>query len=568
VDLTTENPDIKILGAAEFHKTGYGSTVGDFDGDTFPDLAVLSPDRAGEYYAAFLDILWGHTPHDSLIDLLSYSGAVSKIRAADGESGEFCYVTSGDFNDDGFDDIALGLPRIDPAPVMDGKVYIIFGRSSFPDTLDLADPDSIVTTVYGVPGSGGWLGHTMTAGDMNGDMYDDLIVSAHNSFPGGRVYVIHGRGSFPQSIYLETELSHITRIIDSYLKQGTGIGLASDDVDNDGSDDLLVGSPGNGTGFYQGTVTLLFGASVLPDTISLEDGMPGATRFYGQYTHGQLGWRVAIGDVNGDSSQDLVLSASVADPLGCIECGEIYVVYWNETLPDSIHMSSTSIPTTRLIGSGRLQLFGRETVCADVSGDDIDDIVLTSEPDLIDQSDVGKVTVVYGSPSLPDSVYLGTDSLVTRILGENRGDDFGRGLALGDLNGDGVHDILAGAFRADPLGRNGAGKAYLFYGNGTASGISGGHTPGFGSMKSYPNPFSARTVIEYELRTPSPVVVTIFNVLGQRVTEIRSSFQAIGRQTIAWDGTDDDGRRVASGIYLYRLQAGGFSQTRKMVILR
>jgi hypothetical protein len=87
-------------------------------------------------------------------------------------------------------------------------------------------------------------------------------------------------------------------------------------------------------------------------------------------------------------------------------------------------------------------------------------------------------------------------------------------------------------------------------------------------LRHFPNPFALGTTIEYELQSPSPVVLTIYNVRGQRVAEIRRPFQTTGRQTITWDGLDDKGMRVASGIYLYRVEARGFSQTKKMVILR
>jgi hypothetical protein len=62
--------------------------------------------------------------------------------------------------------------------------------------------------------------------------------------------------------------------------------------------------------------------------------------------------------------------------------------------------------------------------------------------------------------------------------------------------------------------------------------------------------------------------VTIYNIRGQRVARLRRSFQPAGRQTITWDGLDDKGRKVASGVYFYRVEAGGFTQARKMVILR
>jgi hypothetical protein len=87
-------------------------------------------------------------------------------------------------------------------------------------------------------------------------------------------------------------------------------------------------------------------------------------------------------------------------------------------------------------------------------------------------------------------------------------------------------------------------------------------------VQNYPNPFSSSTLIEYELQTPATVVVTIYNIRGQRVAKIKRPLQPPGRQTITWNGLDANGRKVASGIYFYRLQAGGLSQTRKMVILK
>jgi hypothetical protein len=93
-------------------------------------------------------------------------------------------------------------------------------------------------------------------------------------------------------------------------------------------------------------------------------------------------------------------------------------------------------------------------------------------------------------------------------------------------------------------------------------------TPRLHTLRNYPNPFAHATTIEYELQNPSPVRVTIYDIRGKRVAELRRPLQPVGPQTIMWDGLDDKGRRVASGIYLYRVDASGFSQTKKMVVLR
>ncbi len=86
--------------------------------------------------------------------------------------------------------------------------------------------------------------------------------------------------------------------------------------------------------------------------------------------------------------------------------------------------------------------------------------------------------------------------------------------------------------------------------------------------QNYPNPFNPATNIGYTLPYRADVIFEIFNILGQMVKSIEISDQVPGQHTIIWDGTDMNGQETASGIYFYRLSAGEFRQTRKMVLLR
>jgi hypothetical protein len=478
--------------------------------------------------------------------------------------GVYSSITVGNFNRDAYDDLVVGIPCIDPFFDCDGRVYVVFGMVSFPDTLHLASVNPNVTKIYGIPTRDGALGNMVMAGDINGDTYVDLIVSAPHHYPGGQVYIIYGRDTFPAYIYLNLTQAELVRIIDSRPYYATGKSLACMDVDSDGFDDLLLGSPYAIGG--SGMATLLFGASDLPDTVFMSDESLGMKRIYGEYTDGNMGWRVAIGHVNADARGDMIIAAHGGSPLGCSSCGEIYVIYGSDSLPDSISAGSTNVAATRVIGTGAVQVFGVEMHCSDVTGDNRDDIIITSWPDEIDSEDVGKVTVVYGSSSMPDTISLGSDSLVTRFYAESRPDDFGRGLGSGDLNGDGVNDLFIGAYRASPLGRAKAGKGYIFYGVDPVSGVP--LTPDALLLENYPNPFTSSTTIAYELKTPSPVVITIYNALGQRVGWIERPFEAAGPHRVTWSALDHGRRKIASGIYFCRIQAGRLSQTRKLTVVR
>ncbi|GAB4372184.1 MAG: hypothetical protein Kow0042_15370 [Calditrichia bacterium] len=84
----------------------------------------------------------------------------------------------------------------------------------------------------------------------------------------------------------------------------------------------------------------------------------------------------------------------------------------------------------------------------------------------------------------------------------------------------------------------------------------------------YPNPFNSVTIIHYQLPASERVELTIYNLLGQKVKTLVSGLKPAGQHRVTWDGRDDAGREVASGVYIYRLQAGSYTAVRKMLLLR
>jgi hypothetical protein len=86
--------------------------------------------------------------------------------------------------------------------------------------------------------------------------------------------------------------------------------------------------------------------------------------------------------------------------------------------------------------------------------------------------------------------------------------------------------------------------------------------------QNYPNPFNPQTHISFRLPRAGHVSLAVYNVRGQQVSELVDWQQGAGEHVVTWDGLDDAGRAVASGIYFYQLTAGEFSETRKMLLLK
>jgi hypothetical protein len=90
----------------------------------------------------------------------------------------------------------------------------------------------------------------------------------------------------------------------------------------------------------------------------------------------------------------------------------------------------------------------------------------------------------------------------------------------------------------------------------------------FSLSQNYPNPFNPTTVIEFTVPSLSHISLVVYNLLGQEVTTLIDQPMSIGWYRASWDGLDENGHPVASGVYFYRMEADNFVKTMKMVLLK
>lgn len=136
---------------------------------------------------------------------------------------------------------------------------------------------------------------------------------------------------------------------------------------------------------------------------------------------------------------------------------------------------------------------------------------------------------------------------------------------LQDLNQDGLLDVAATFF-------DGQGELRWYANPGVISAIAeaaDAEAPSaFHLAQNYPNPFNPSTLIRYELPQAAQVQLAIYNLLGERVRTLVDAKASAGVQQVTWDGRDEHGERVSSGVYLYRLAAGEFNQTKRLMVMK
>ena len=90
----------------------------------------------------------------------------------------------------------------------------------------------------------------------------------------------------------------------------------------------------------------------------------------------------------------------------------------------------------------------------------------------------------------------------------------------------------------------------------------------FALHQNYPNPFNPSTQIRYDLPLDEYVTIIIYDVMGRKIKSLINTNQEAGYRSITWDATNDLGKPVSAGMYIYTIQAGEFRQTKKMVLLK
>ncbi|GIQ98756.1 hypothetical protein CM15mP5_1910 [bacterium] len=90
----------------------------------------------------------------------------------------------------------------------------------------------------------------------------------------------------------------------------------------------------------------------------------------------------------------------------------------------------------------------------------------------------------------------------------------------------------------------------------------------FALHQNYPNPFNPTTTINYDIPESQVVSIMIYDIMGREVRSLLNEFQEVGYRSVRWDATDNFGRGVSAGMYVYTIQAGDFRQVRKMVLLK
>ena len=483
--------------AGDFNGDGYGDVVMGAPLNTFTDTALRTQGGGVVLYEGGLNtslVPKGYSGTGQ-VNGHYYTYSVNK-----GWLG-FSVAGVGDMNNDGLADLLIGMPQ-DAASSNPGGAFLVYGKANS-TTGSLAEyqkdisalattPDALsITSTFDTAGFS-----VSSAGDVNGDGWIDMIISAHfqtvSGLSGntGNTYVVYGSAAL--SALQTISLGNVGGTVPGFVisgwqageESGTSVSSAGD-FNGDGKADLLVSAYFNDTaGTQAGATYVILGktGNTAVDLTNIKNNSGGFV-ILGENGQDMSGVSVSSGgDINGDGLGDILIGAVIAGTGNANpESGKTYVIFGRNTANATIDLGQIAAGTGgfAILSTTAVEQSGHSVSSAgDINGDGLADIILGAPFGSVDGgASAGRSFVVYGKSTTTNvnlsDVLNNTGGFA--IIGQGAQDLSGYSVgAAGDVNGDGLADLIVGAHGYDAAHSSVlTGRSYIIFGSKTGAFAAG-----------------------------------------------------------------------------------------------
>ncbi|WP_061224228.1 Ig-like domain-containing protein [Leptospira weilii] len=356
--------------------------------------------------------------------------------------------TNKDINGDGYVDLVA-------SEYGQGLVYLFY--SSGTGGITATDPSAASRTIVGVKTD--FFGKSIASGDFNGDGFADIAVGAPKSNTDGKVFIFHSAGT--QGINTSFYAFANTILVGDGASEQFGASLATGDINGDIYTDLVVGAPAYNASRGRIYLFYSQGGAGIATADAVTDGtntcLSGCTYIRGGITAGdKFGFSIAVGNINGGNYDDIAVGAPGYTVGGYANNGRVYVYYgdgsvFTTTGPHTIDNNATNVPPGSGYPNGIYSQFGYSVAVADFTEDNYADLVVGAPeyaPNATGNDQKGKICIFVSSTATGIGNISGMANATRYITGDNAGDQIGRAITARDLDLDGRADLITSTHTA------------------------------------------------------------------------------------------------------------------------